>query len=127
MKKITLAAAFLIIPFLLVSCDKIKNKISQRHEKSSKHHSREVLTKEDRVYLNKSLHHALEKTNTGHVTHWRDPISGNFGTITPTSIDKRHDGIFCRDYEETVTIKKHTTKYHHKACRESDNHWKTVE
>jgi surface antigen len=127
MKKITFAAAFLIIPSLLVSCNTIKNKLSRGHDKHSKHNSQEVLTKGDKKFLNKSLQHALEKTNTGHVTHWRDPISGHSGTITPTSIDKRHDGVFCRQYEQTTTINKHTAKSHHKACRESDHHWKTVQ
>lgn len=68
---------------------------------------------------------ALETARQGQAVEWRNPATGNHGTITPTNTYQQ--GItYCREYLDPVVIDGKVVKAHGTACREPDGSWKVV-
>ncbi len=80
----------------------------------------------DRQMLQKSSYQALEYSPSGSTVEWKNPDSGNRGSITPTKTFK-HDGQYCREYQQEVTIGGEKQKAYGKACRQKDGQWKIVQ
>ena len=52
-----------------------------------------------------TLQRSLEHTANGQSTAWRNTTTtGAAGTITPARKFLAADGVYCRDYDETITI-----------------------
>ena len=66
---------------------------------------------------------AFEQGRTGQAVTWRNPDSGNSGSITPTQTYQIAGGQYCRRYTQDLTIggEKHET--HGTACRQPDGTW----
>lgn len=79
----------------------------------------------DKQMLEKSSHQALEFSPSGNRVEWRNPDSGNNGSITPTKSFKE-DGRYCREYIQEVTIGGEKQKAYGKACRQPDGNWKII-
>ena len=85
-----------------------------------------ALDAQDRDTANRSTAQALESTPSGTTTAWRNPDSGNSGTVTPTRTFQNPDGTYCREYQQTVVISGETTQTYGTACRQPDGTWKVV-
>ena len=57
----------------------------------------------DKLYAARTRHVALETRPSGVSSRWRNPNTGNAGAITPTRTDRSAGGIYCREYQLTVT------------------------
>lgn len=79
----------------------------------------------DKQMLEKSSRQALEYSPSGNSVEWRNPDSGNHGSITPTKTFKEH-GRYCREYIQEVTIGGEKQKAYGKACRQPDGSWKII-
>ena len=84
------------------------------------------LDRADRLAMQQSTQTALEKNKTGVKSTWRNPDSGNEGTVTPTRTYKTQAGQFCREYQQTITVGGKTEQGYGRACRQPDGSWRIV-
>lgn len=84
------------------------------------------LDRADRLYMQRTSQGALEKNKSGQASRWRNPDSGNSGTVQPTRTYRTAAGKYCREYQQTVTIAGKTESAFGTACRQPDGSWKVV-
>ena len=80
----------------------------------------------DLEYHNGTAQSALETQRTGSTSQWVNPDSGHSGTVTPVQTYQRDDGVYCRDFEQTITVDGETELAGGTACRQSDGSWRVV-
>lgn len=80
----------------------------------------------DIAQYNASSQRALESSPTGREVAWRNPDSGNYGTITPTNTYQADNGQYCREYSQTINVGGQSERAYGTACRNSDGSWKVV-
>lgn len=78
----------------------------------------------DLAYYNSRSQTALETAPSGQAVAWRNPDSGNSGTITPMRTYQAPSGDYCREYNQTVTVGGKTQQAYGTACRMPDGTWK---
>ena len=84
------------------------------------------LDRADQLAMQQTTNHALEKSKSGTAVAWRNPDSGNQGTVTPRPAYKSNNGQYCREFQQTVTIGGKTAEAFGRACRQPDGNWKIV-
>jgi surface antigen len=84
------------------------------------------LDKADRIMMERNAQYALEYTRTNQPTTWRNPDSGNFGTVTPVETYQTSQGQYCREYYQTVTVGGQAQQAYGTACRQPDGSWLIV-
>lgn len=84
------------------------------------------LDKADRLALQQTTQRTLESGPSGNVVSWRNPDSGNSGTVTPQPSYQNASGQYCREYQQTITVDGKTESAYGTACRQSDGSWKIV-
>ena len=84
------------------------------------------LDRADRAAMQQSTQQALENTPSGQVSEWKNPDSGNYGTVTPQPGFKSAEGRDCREFQQTVTIEGETMTGYGTACRMDDDTWRIV-
>lgn len=78
----------------------------------------------DRAMNRKCIEKTLNEAPTGKTWNWKNPKSGNGGTVTPTSPRVSEGGRLCRNFDETVTLKDgRSEKVSARACRNRDGSW----
>ena len=70
---------------------------------------------------------AMERNKVGQSSTWRNPDSGNYGTVTPTRTYDSASGDYCREYNQTITVGGKTEKAYGTACRQPDGSWKVTQ
>ena len=80
----------------------------------------------DQMKHGQTAQQAFETQPAGTTSSWQNPDSGATGTITPVSTYQRSDGVYCRDYEQTVTIDGRYETATGTACRQPDGTWQIV-
>ena len=80
----------------------------------------------DRLAMERASSQALEANRSGQATTWRNPDSGNYGTVTPIRTVEAAPGQYCREYQQSVTVGGKTEEAFGKACRQPDGSWKIV-
>ena len=84
----------------------------------------EIGTSLDKLYAARTRQVALQTRPSGVPSRWRNPSTGNAGAIMPTRTDRSADGIYCREYQRTVTSGERTGQAHGSACRQPDGAWR---
>lgn len=77
------------------------------------------LDRADRQYLSQASYRSFE---TGAPVQWRNPDSGNYGTVAPGRAYQSNAG-YCREYNQTVYIGGRAEKAYGTACRQPDGSW----
>jgi hypothetical protein len=78
----------------------------------------------DRTMNRKCIEKTLNEAPTGTTWSWKNPKSGNGGTVTPTTPRVSAGGRVCRSFDETVTLKDgRSEKIGARACRHRDGSW----
>ena len=85
------------------------------------------LDRADRSYLANTTQTTLERAPVGQGSTWRNPDSGNYGTITPTRTYQAADSRPCREYQQTITVGGRSEEAIGRACRNSDGTWQIVQ
>ena len=80
----------------------------------------------DRGYSEKATYNA-HQAPVGETITWRNPDSGNYGTVTPTRDGYSSGGAYCREYQQTVYVGGKKESAFGRACRQPDGSWKIVE
>ena len=84
------------------------------------------LDRADKAYLERTTQNSLEYNKAGQTSTWKNPDSGNAGTITPVSAYKAADGADCREYTQTIMVGGRQEEAVGKACRQPDGTWRIV-
>jgi surface antigen len=85
------------------------------------------LDRADELYAQKAQLQALEATPSGAQVAWRNPDSGNTGTVTPTRTYQIASGEYCREFQQDARIGGQSQKVYGTACRSPDGQWRAVE
>ncbi len=83
------------------------------------------LDKADRERAERTAQHTLETVPVGQSGQWKNPDSGNYGTVTPTRTYESQ-GRHCREYTQAITIGGRTQQGYGKACRQPDGSWQIM-
>jgi len=81
----------------------------------------------DRAAYDAASQHALETAQPGQSLPWRNPQSGNSGTITPSNYYQNPQGQYCREYSQTIIVGGQQQSGYGKACRQPDGTWQIVQ
>ncbi|HEV7734081.1 MAG TPA: RT0821/Lpp0805 family surface protein [Candidatus Binatia bacterium] len=82
------------------------------------------LDQRDRQLQQQAEMKALESAPSGTTTAWKNPDSGNQGTVTPKRTYQTASGQYCREYQQTVTVGGKKQNAYGTACRQPDGSWK---
>lgn len=66
---------------------------------------------------------ALESGPSGQVATWRNPDSGNYGTIIPQPVYQVAGGQYCREFQQTIVVGGRSQNAYGTACRQPDGSW----
>lgn len=66
---------------------------------------------------------AFESNRTGQASSWKNPDSGNSGTVTPTKTYQAGNGQYCREYRQDITVGGEKQQAYGTACRQPDGSW----
>ena len=78
------------------------------------------LDRADQQYLSQASYRSFE---SGAPVQWRNPDSGNYGTVSPGRTYQSQYGGYCREYTQTVYIGGQPQKAYGTACRQPDGSW----
>ncbi len=81
------------------------------------------LDRKDKELAAQAAARALESNHTGQASTWKNPDSGNSGTVTPTRTYQAASGQYCREYRQDIVIDGEMQEAYGKACRQSDGTW----
>lgn len=85
------------------------------------------LDQRDREQRDAALVQSLQTSANDHPQHWKNPQTGNSGTVKPLSgYSKSPTAQTCRDYQETYTRNGQTFTDTARACRDANGQWKRV-
>ena len=81
------------------------------------------LDNKDKQMAAQAAANAFEHNRTGQTAAWKNPDSGNSGSITPTKTYQAAGGKYCREYRQDVVIDGEKQQAYGTACRASDGNW----
>jgi surface antigen len=81
------------------------------------------LDKADQLAMDRSMLAALDTKKIGKPVTWKNPKTGNRGTVTTTNETVTAEG-YCREYQQTVTVGGKEEQAYGTACRQPDGSWK---
>jgi len=85
------------------------------------------LDRADRLAMQDTTQRTLETAPSRQVSQWRNPDTGNYGTVTPVRTFQSTGGQACREYQQTITVGGRTEEGYGTACRQPDGTWKIVQ
>jgi surface antigen len=86
----------------------------------------DALDQRDKELAMKAAQQSLEGQRSGSTKSWKNPDSGNSGTLTPTRTYQDGSGRYCREYRQTVTVGGKSEEAFGTPCRQPDGNWKVL-
>jgi surface antigen len=83
------------------------------------------LDRADRLAMQQTTQSTLETGRTGVASQWRNPDTGNYGTVTPLRTTEAN-GTVCREYQQTISMGGQAQEGYGTACRQPDGTWRIV-
>jgi surface antigen len=84
------------------------------------------LDRADRMHADRAAR-AAHAAPIGQPVVWRNPDSGNRGSVTPVREGRDSaTGAYCREYQQTVTVDGRSEQAYGTACRQPDGSWKIL-
>jgi len=84
------------------------------------------LDKADAAYAQQNAQKALENGQPGQTMPWKNPNSGNSGSVTPGAYTQNANGQYCREFTQTIMVGGQQQQGYGTACRQSDGTWQIV-
>jgi surface antigen len=81
------------------------------------------LDNKDKELAAQAAARAFESNRTGQAASWKNPDSGNSGSVTPTRTYQAASGQYCREYRQDVVIDGELQEAYGTACRRPDGTW----
>jgi surface antigen len=85
-----------------------------------------TMDEQDRMRANQAVTQA-QQAPLGETVVWNNPDSGHSGTVTPVRDGTASNGLYCREFQQTVTVGGKTETAYGTACRQPDGTWRIVE
>ena len=85
-----------------------------------------TMDEQDRMRADQAVNQA-HTAPVGETIAWNNPESGNSGAVTPVRDGTSTSGLYCREFQQTVTVNGGTESAYGTACREPDGTWRIVE
>lgn len=82
------------------------------------------LDERDKRMATQAAQQAFDKNPTGTASVWKNPDTGNSGSVTPVKTYQLATGQYCRQYQQTITIGGEPHQTYGTACRQADGTWK---
>jgi len=79
----------------------------------------------DKERAERAYQDCLERSPVGKTAQWRNPDSGNYGSITPTRT-YQNNGQYCREFQQTIVVGGKPQQGFGKACRQPDGSWQIM-
>lgn len=83
------------------------------------------LDQADKERAERTYQSALESSPIGRTAQWKNPDSGNYGSITPTRT-YQSNGQHCREFQQTIVVGGKSQQAYGTACRQPDGSWKIM-
>ena len=83
------------------------------------------LDERDRLLAGEAYSTALEYNPTDKAAEWRNPDSGNYGSVIPVAT-YRQNGRYCREFTQEIFIGGEKQTGYGRACRQPDGSWEIV-
>lgn len=83
----------------------------------------QLLDQRDRRLQQEAAARAFETMPSGTSTPWRNPDTGNYGSVTPTRTYQTAAGRYCREFQQEVVIGGKREQAFGTACRQPDGSW----
>ena len=80
----------------------------------------------DRLKAEQAYNHATAAP-IGETITWNNPKTQNYGSVTPVREGTSSAGLYCREFQQTVTIGGRSEHAYGTACRQPDGSWKMVQ
>lgn len=80
----------------------------------------------DQRQAQQTAYRAFENEPVGASSTWRNPDSGNYGSVTPTRTFRNAEGLYCREFEQTIYVGGEREQAYGTACRQPDGGWQVV-
>lgn len=84
------------------------------------------LDRADQIAMQQNAQYSLEHTRTNQTTSWRNPDSGNYGSITPVDTYQTTAGRYCREYLQQIVVGGEPRQAYGTACRQPDGSWEII-
>lgn len=81
---------------------------------------------EEKARLAAARQDALERNPSGVASLWQGPNGRSWGEVVPLRTTRRADGIFRRDYRETLISAGREVSRTREACRSAGGRWERV-
>lgn len=85
------------------------------------------LDKADMAAYHETSQRALENGQPGESLPWKNPQTGNYGSVTPANYYQNPQGEYCREYTQTIVVGGNREEGYGRACRQPDGSWRIVE
>jgi surface antigen len=85
-----------------------------------------TMDEQDRMRADQAVNQA-HSAPVGETIVWNNPESGNSGAVTPVRDGTSTSGLYCREFQQTITVNGRTETAYGTACREPDGTWRIVE
>ncbi len=85
-----------------------------------------TMDEQDEMQANQAVTEA-HQAPLGETIVWNNPDSGHSGTVTPVRDGSTSSGLYCREFQQTITVSGRTETAYGTACRQPDGTWKIVE
>lgn len=84
------------------------------------------LDRADQAQLRQTTQTALETAPANQPLPWRNPNTGNYGTVTPGA-PYQTGGQYCREFQQNITVGGQQEQGYGRACRQADGTWKIIQ
>ena len=77
----------------------------------------------DRQLAEQTAIRSLNEVPMNQTSNWQNPDNGHSGSFTPLNTTQPQPGIYCREFQQTVTIGGESQEAYGTACRQADGQW----
>ncbi len=84
------------------------------------------LDERDKLLAGQSFQASMEHNPNSQGSSWRNPNTGNSGTVTPTQTYVTAGGQPCREFQQSIIVGGQTQNAYGKACRDASGSWRIV-
>jgi surface antigen len=74
-----------------------------------------------------AIQNALERTPSRQTGHWQSELTGLRGSVTPLRTFRTTEGLFCREFRETISASALERSAVRLACRTTDGLWRPAQ
>lgn len=84
------------------------------------------MSDDDVALADAAVQRSLESQLSEETLSWRNPASGNSGSVTPLRTYRASSGVYCREYREMLFVSNESESYREVACRRDGGFWQPL-